>query len=76
MVSAHPGGTANDGCHYCGINCDKWGVSWNRRHCHGKLKQGKFISISQNEIFNEDDCDPNSGKLRDLGFEFQLVSDP
>ena len=33
-VSAHPGGTASDGCHYCRTNCDKWGVPWNQRHCH------------------------------------------
>ncbi len=34
-VSAHPGNTAADGCHYCRTNCDKWGVPWNTRHCHG-----------------------------------------
>jgi hypothetical protein len=34
-VFAHPGRTAADGCHYCRTNCDKWGVSWNERHCHG-----------------------------------------
>lgn len=34
-VSAHPGRTASDGCHYCRTNCDRWGVSWNERHCHG-----------------------------------------
>lgn len=33
-VSAHPGRTAADGCHYCRTNCDKWGVPWNERHCH------------------------------------------
>lgn len=32
---AHPGRTASDGCHYCRTNCDKWGVPWNERHCHG-----------------------------------------
>ncbi len=32
---AHPGKTASDGCHYCRTNCDKWGVPWNQRHCHG-----------------------------------------
>lgn len=32
---AHPGRTAADGCHYCRTNCDKWGVAWNERHCHG-----------------------------------------
>ncbi len=34
-VFAHPGNTASDGCHYCRTNCDKWGVAWNERHCHG-----------------------------------------
>ena len=34
-VFAHPGRTASDGCHYCRTNCDKWGVAWNERHCHG-----------------------------------------
>lgn len=34
-VSAHPGRTAADGCHYCRTNCDYWGVPWNQRHCHG-----------------------------------------
>jgi len=34
-VLAHPGKTASDGCHYCRTNCDKWGVPWNQRHCHG-----------------------------------------
>jgi micrococcal nuclease len=34
-VLAHPGKTASDGCHYCRTNCDKWGVLWNQRHCHG-----------------------------------------
>ena len=32
---AHPGATAADGCHYCRTNCDKYGVAWNERHCHG-----------------------------------------
>jgi len=34
-VSAHPGRTAADGCHYCRTNCDRWGVPWGERHCHG-----------------------------------------
>lgn len=34
-VLAHPGRTAADGCHVCKTNCDKWGVAWNERHCHG-----------------------------------------
>jgi len=35
ITFAHPGNTASDGCHYCRTNCDKWGVPWNERHCHG-----------------------------------------
>ncbi len=35
---AHPGGTAADGCHYCRSNCDRWGVPWNERHCHGRYQ--------------------------------------
>jgi len=34
-IYAHPGRTADDGCHYCRTNCDKWGEVWNQRHCHG-----------------------------------------
>ncbi len=44
-VNAHPGGTASDGCHYCRTNCDKWGVQWNVRHCHG-TSQSSFIDVS------------------------------
>lgn len=32
---AHPGNTAADGCHYCRTNCDRWGVPYDERHCHG-----------------------------------------
>lgn len=34
-ASAHPGGTAADGCHYCRTNCAKWGEIEGARHCHG-----------------------------------------
>jgi len=36
VVSAHPGRTAADGCHYCRTSCDQWGVEWNVRHCHNE----------------------------------------
>lgn len=39
FVSAHPGRTAADGCHYCRTNCDKWGVPWGERHCHDQISQ-------------------------------------
>lgn len=32
---AHPGGLADDGCHYCRTNCDEWGEVEGARHCHG-----------------------------------------
>jgi len=34
-ISAHPGRTASDGCHYCRTNCSDWGVPAGQRHCHG-----------------------------------------
>lgn len=34
-ISAHPGRTASDGCHYCRTNCAYWGVPQDQRHCHG-----------------------------------------
>lgn len=37
LVSAHPGDTASDGCHYCWTNCDKWGVPEGIRHCHSRV---------------------------------------
>jgi len=48
-VSAHPGRTASDGCHYCRTNCGSWGVPWNERHCHGRVKDDpveNFIEAS------------------------------
>jgi len=33
-VSAHPGNTSWDGCHYCRTNCAKWGYTTGTRHCH------------------------------------------
>lgn len=38
FAQAHPGRTANDGCHYCRTNCSQWGVPWNERHCHYKAE--------------------------------------
>ena len=45
FVSAHPGRTASDGCHYCRTNCDKWGVPWNARHCHNSYTDASLTSI-------------------------------
>ncbi|MCE2596608.1 YHYH domain-containing protein [Motilimonas cestriensis] len=33
-VTAHPGRTASDGCHYCRTNCASWGEIAGERHCH------------------------------------------
>lgn len=33
-ASAHPGGLASDGCHYCRTNCAAWGETYGTRHCH------------------------------------------
>lgn len=41
---AHPGNTAADGCHYCRTNCDKWGVEWDERHCHGGYGESSYYS--------------------------------
>ena len=50
-VWAHPGSTASDGCHYCRTNCDKWGVAWNQRHCHGgSTSTGTSRSQSNKDI--------------------------
>ena len=35
IISAHPGRTASDGCHYCRTNCASWGEVQGARHCHG-----------------------------------------
>jgi len=48
FVSAHPGRTAADGCHYCRTNCDKWGVPWNKRHCHGGKEEVPPVIKDQN----------------------------
>lgn len=34
IVSAHPGNTSSDGCHYCRTNCSKWGYTYGTRHRH------------------------------------------
>tara|TARA_B100001287_G_scaffold222096_1_gene191268 strand:+ start:95 stop:313 length:219 start_codon:yes stop_codon:yes gene_type:complete len=51
-VFAHPGNTASDGCHYCRTNCDKWGVAWNTRHCHGRSSFEELYINKKIEIKN------------------------
>lgn len=48
-TSAHPGGTASDGCHYCKTNCDKWGEAWGERHCHGGGSEQTSQPIQQSQ---------------------------
>jgi len=45
LAFAHPGRTASDGCHYCRTNCDKWGVPWGVRHCHGRMEEPVSLKI-------------------------------
>lgn len=51
-VEAHPGNTASDGCHYCRTNCDKWGVPWNERHCHGNPSDSSTSSTTNTGTAN------------------------
>lgn len=48
-VSAHPGRTASDGCHYCRTNCAYWGEEYGVRHCHG----GSFMPLLPGGSFTE-----------------------
>jgi hypothetical protein len=48
LVSAHPGRTASDGCHYCRTNCEKWGVPEGERHCHGNRIEKKINTQANN----------------------------
>jgi len=49
---AHPGRTAGDGCHYCRTNCDKWGVPWGKRHCHGRA-ESPIEKVSNDNLGDE-----------------------
>lgn len=67
-VFAHPGNTASDGCHYCRTNCDKWGVAWNERHCHGgSSKQSQPSAASYNNSSNNKKDDNTSSIWYVLG---------
>lgn len=52
FVFARPGNTASDGCHYCRTNCDKWGVPWNVRHCHGGYHDHSITSDHSHTLTN------------------------
>ena len=49
---AHPGRTASGGCHYCRTNCGSWGVPWNERHCHGRVKDDPVEKLMVINDFN------------------------
>ena len=45
-AASHPGRTASDGCHYCRINCTRWNVPANERHCHGGSSSGSSATTT------------------------------
>jgi hypothetical protein len=47
QITAHPGRTADDGCHYCRTNCDKWGEVEGARHCHGGGEAAPVQEVQQ-----------------------------
>ena len=47
-VSAHPGRTDANGCHYCRTNCEQWGLSYGEYHCHNGSGSSTSSSSSQN----------------------------
>ena len=69
FVSAHPGRTAADGCHYCRTNCDKWGVPWNKRHCHNRESEPLPISEINTEIKDKGKATTD---VKEPGWEYGL----
>lgn len=69
FVSGHPGRTASDGCHYCRTNCDKWGVPWNKRHCHNRKSKPLPISKVKTDIKNKE---KTAGDAKLPGWEYGL----
>jgi len=68
VASAHPGRTASDGCHYCRTNCGSWGVPWNERHCHGRLKDDPVENLMDASVVPEEalvsvDHDPSHERV-------------
>lgn len=59
FVTAHPGRTASDGCHYCRTNCDKWGVPWGKRHCHNRDSEPLPITEIKTEVKNKEKTNPD-----------------
>jgi len=69
FVSAHPGRTASDGCHYCRTNCDKWGVPWNKRHCHSRESEPLPFSEIKTETKERGKTAPD---VNEPGWEYVL----
>jgi hypothetical protein len=69
LLSAHPGRTASDGCHYCRTNCDKWGVPWGKRHCHNRELEPLPISKIKTESNNKEKA---AGDFKVPGWEYGL----
>lgn len=45
-ISAHPGRTNADGCHYCRTNCEQYGLQQDEYHCHNNEAASTASSTS------------------------------
>ncbi len=72
FVSAYPGRTAADGCHYCRTNCDKWGVPWNKRHCHSRESEPLPISEIKQEIKKKAEITSTEVKAPGWGYGLKI----
>lgn len=68
FLSAHPGRTASDGCHYCRTNCDKWDVPKGERHCHGN----RIEEIRAKKIKSEDGTLLRKENQNESGWEYRI----
>ena len=65
---AHFGGVAGDGCHYCRVNCDQYGVAYGERHCHpgrgsssgtvDAVTSDEVVDVGPDEVVGEAMCTP------------------
>ncbi len=42
-ITAHPGRTDANGCHYCRTNCEQYGLQQDEYHCHNKTSTSVTI---------------------------------
>lgn len=42
-ITAHPGRTDANGCHYCRTNCEQYGLQQDEYHCHNKTSTSVMI---------------------------------